>query len=93
MKAAVFGRQAFKLATTNTSRFARTFATLPDRRLPLVPTGVLQQFDQFDNAPLIGTEFPKAQLADWISAPNSDELLTELAITSKWLHDYHQAWG
>jgi hypothetical protein len=32
---------------------------------------------------VIGREFPNANLRDFLRAPNSDELLRELAITSK----------
>ncbi|MCJ1392265.1 hypothetical protein MMC18_005132 [Xylographa bjoerkii] len=30
--------------------------------------------------PYIGTEFPEANLADWLRAPNSDELISQLAL-------------
>ncbi|KAE8153833.1 taurine catabolism dioxygenase [Aspergillus avenaceus] len=52
-----------------------------DHREPVKPTGVLNDFKQFDTTPVIGTEFPTANLADWMDAPNSDELLRELALT------------
>lgn len=48
---------------------------------PLKPTGVLDKFDSFDVTPVIGREFPNANLKEWLRAPNSDELLRELAIT------------
>ncbi|KAF2091062.1 taurine catabolism dioxygenase [Saccharata proteae CBS 121410] len=50
-------------------------------RAPLKPTGILNQFEKFDVTPIIGTEFKDVNLADWIDAPNADELLRELAIT------------
>lgn len=31
--------------------------------------------------PMVGTEFPDANLAEWLRAPNSDELIRDLAIT------------
>jgi DNA recombination-dependent growth factor C len=52
-------------------------------REPLQLKGVLDSFDSFDVTPVIGKEFPNAKLTDWLNAPNSDELLRDLAITSK----------
>ncbi|KAL5041374.1 hypothetical protein BDW71DRAFT_201412 [Aspergillus fruticulosus] len=37
--------------------------------------------ENFDVAPVIGRGFPSASLAEWLRAPNSDELLRDLAIT------------
>ena len=48
---------------------------------PLKLSGVLDQFESFHSTPSIGTEFPKANLVDWLKAPNSDELIRDLAIT------------
>ena len=50
---------------------------------PLQLQGVLDQYDSFDVTPIIGREFPAANLKEWLEAPNSDELLRELAITSQ----------
>ncbi|KAL1614755.1 hypothetical protein SLS54_009512 [Diplodia seriata] len=50
-------------------------------REPLKLSGVLDQYDQFDVTPVIGKEFPNANLKEWLEAPNSDELLRDLAIT------------
>lgn len=44
-------------------------------------TGILDQYDSFDVTPVIGREFPHANLVSWLKAPNSDELLRELALT------------
>lgn len=52
---------------------------------PIPLTGTLDQFESFDITPVIGREFPKANLVDWLNAPNSDELLRELAVTSEFL--------
>jgi hypothetical protein len=49
---------------------------------PLKPTDILDQFKSFDVTPVIGKEFTDVHLVDWLRAPNSDELLRELAITS-----------
>lgn len=56
---------------------------------PLQPQGVLNEYDSFDVTPIIGREFPNANLKEWLEAPNSDELLRELAITSQYLHFSH----
>jgi hypothetical protein len=51
---------------------------------PLKLKGVLDQYESFDVTPVIGREFPKANLKEWLRAPNSDELLRDLAITGKY---------
>lgn len=51
-------------------------------RVPLQLTGALDTFDSFDVTPIIGKEFPTANLKDWLEAPNSNELIRDLAITS-----------
>lgn len=48
---------------------------------PLKLSGILDQFEQFDPTPVIGREFAGVDLAEWLRAPNSDELLRDLAIT------------
>jgi hypothetical protein len=57
---------------------------------PLQLQGVLDQYDSFDVTPIIGREFPAANLKEWLEAPNSDELLRELAITSQFLRFSHR---
>lgn len=52
-------------------------------RQPLNLSGTLDSFKSFDVTPVIGREFPEVQLTDLLNAPNSDELLRDLAITSK----------
>jgi len=49
----------------------------------LKPSGALDHLESFDITPVIGTEFPTANLVDLIQAPNADELLKELAYTSE----------
>jgi hypothetical protein len=51
-------------------------------REPVQLSGTLDQFDSFDVTPTIGREFRNADLAEWLKAPNSDELIRDLAITS-----------
>ena len=50
---------------------------------PLKLSGALHSYESFDVTPVIGREFPSARLVEWLNAPNSDELLRDLAITSK----------
>lgn len=50
---------------------------------PLQLKGVLDQFKSFDVTPVIGKEFVDVNLAEWLTAPNSDDLIRDLAITSK----------
>lgn len=53
------------------------------RREPLKSSGSLHQYRTVDLTPVIGTEFPDANLVEWINAPNADERLRDLAIKSK----------
>ncbi|KAI3342185.1 TauD-domain-containing protein [Ustulina deusta] len=50
-------------------------------REPLKLSGALEQFKYFETTPVIGREFVDVDLAEWLRAPNSDELLRDLAIT------------
>ncbi|PKY00218.1 taurine catabolism dioxygenase [Aspergillus campestris IBT 28561] len=50
-------------------------------REPLKPSGVLDAFESFEVTPIIGREYPNASLKDFLRAPNSDDLLRDLAIT------------
>ena len=52
-------------------------------RVPLKLAGALDAFESFDVTPIIGREFPNASLKDFLRAPNSDELLRDLAITGR----------
>ena len=60
---------------------------LPERyeshKEPLKLSGALDQFRSFDVTPVIGREYVDVDLVDLLRAPNSDELLRDLAITSK----------
>ncbi|KAK0621700.1 hypothetical protein B0T17DRAFT_560048 [Bombardia bombarda] len=51
------------------------------RREPLKLSGALDSYESFEVTPVIGREFPSAKLVEWLDAPNSDELLRDLAIT------------
>ncbi|KAI1177160.1 TauD-domain-containing protein [Nemania sp. FL0916] len=52
-----------------------------NHREPLKLSGALDQFKHFDVTPVIGREFVDVDLAEWLHAPNSDELIRDLAIT------------
>ncbi|KAK4147378.1 uncharacterized protein C8A04DRAFT_24620 [Dichotomopilus funicola] len=58
---------------------------LPERleghKEPLKLSGALDKFEHFDVTPVIGREYANVDLAELLSAPNSDELLRDLAIT------------
>lgn len=54
-----------------------------NHREPLKLSGALDQFKHFDTTPVIGREFVDVDLAEWLRAPNSDELIRDLAITSE----------
>jgi hypothetical protein len=45
-------------------------------------TGILNQYEHIDLTPVIGREYPHVNLVSLLQAPNSEELLRELALTS-----------
>lgn len=61
-------------------------ATKSFQKEPLKLSGSLESFESFDVTPVIGREFPTANLKEWLDSPNSDALLRDLAITS--MHPY-----
>ena len=50
---------------------------------PLELKGVLEDFEYFDVTPVIGREFKDVDVVAWLNSPNSDELIQDLAITSR----------
>ncbi|CVK98803.1 probable taurine dioxygenase [Fusarium proliferatum] len=48
---------------------------------PLKLIGLLDKYESFSVTPVIGTEFTDANVAEWLKADNSDDLIRELAIT------------
>ncbi|KAK3323381.1 hypothetical protein B0T19DRAFT_462932 [Cercophora scortea] len=56
-------------------------AAAAPRREPLKLSGALDAYESFDVTPIIGKEFPSANLVEWLDAPNADELIRDLAIT------------
>ena len=57
-------------------------------RAPLRLSGALNQFKSFNVTPIIGKEFPEANLREWLESPDADELLRDLAITSRPCHQF-----
>lgn len=58
--------------------------TQTGHRKPLQPSGALKDFKYEDTTPEIGREFLDVNIVDdLLNAPNADEVLRELAITSK----------
>ncbi|TVY18467.1 putative alpha-ketoglutarate-dependent sulfonate dioxygenase [Lachnellula arida] len=68
-------------ATESTTPITVPEGKLQSKKPWVKSTGVLSQFESFDTTPIIGREFPNANLVSWLQAPNSDELLRELALT------------
>lgn len=56
---------------------------LTDHREPLKLSGALDHLKFFDSTPAIGREFEDVNLVELLRAENSDELIRDLAITSK----------
>ena len=50
---------------------------------PLKLKGLLEEFAYFDVTPVIGREFKDVDVVAWLQSPNSDELIRDLAITSR----------
>lgn len=51
------------------------------KRTPIKYSGALDVYEYFDLTPTIGREFPNASVTEILRAPNSDELLRDLAYT------------
>jgi hypothetical protein len=50
-------------------------------RTPLRASGSLEPYEKFEVTPVIGTEFARGiQLTELLSAPNSDQLIRDLAV-------------
>jgi hypothetical protein len=74
------------MATETVTINSATEGTEPSEQYPREPLqlkGVLDQYESFDVTPTIGREFKDVNLKEWLRAPNSDELIRDLAITSK----------
>lgn len=53
------------------------------KQIPLKYSGALDVYEYFDLTPTIGREFPTASITEILRAPNSDDLLRDLAYTSQ----------
>lgn len=58
-------------------------STEAPHREPLQLKGALDKYESFDVTPVIGRQFKDVNLKEWLRAENSDELLRDLAITSR----------
>ncbi|KAF5017121.1 hypothetical protein F66182_10995, partial [Fusarium sp. NRRL 66182] len=54
--------------------------TAPVKTVPLKLSGALDGYTRKEITPVIGTEFPDANIVDMLHAPNADELLRDLAV-------------
>ncbi|KAM0328594.1 hypothetical protein ACHAQA_005002 [Verticillium albo-atrum] len=52
-----------------------------DHREPLKTSGALDKYEHFEVTPVIGREYVNTNLAELLKAPNSDDLIRDLAIT------------
>lgn len=50
---------------------------------PLGLSGSLEVYPSFKVTPVIGTEFPDANVVEWMKSEQSDELLRDLAVTGE----------
>lgn len=77
---------AQKAVPEETIKFNEQAEELPELRTghhePLKLSGALDQYDHFEVTPTIGREYSNVKLYDLLRAPNSDELIRDLAITS-----------
>ena len=53
---------------------------------PFDNTGTLDAFKQVHVTPCIGSEFKDVDVTEWLGAPNSDDILRDLALTSEYRH-------
>ena len=53
---------------------------------PYDNTGTLDAFKQVHVTPCIGSEFKDVDVTEWLRAPNSDDFLRDLALTSEHPH-------
>lgn len=74
---------ATEIVTTTQINSADALGQSQYPREPLRLAGALETYESFDVTPVIGREFKDVNLKDWLQAPNSDELIRDLAITSK----------
>lgn len=84
---AVLARRGPSLARSIPS-FRRSYSSQnPIARKPLSLSGAIKAYKHVELTPVVGTEFLEGSLAEMVSAPNSDELIRDLAITSEYPKD------
>lgn len=74
------------VAATATATDSKTDVGGPETNYPRAPlqlSGILDKYHSIDLTPAIGREYPTIQIRDLLNAPNSDDLLRELAIISE----------
>ncbi len=54
-----------------------------NHRAPMKYSGLLDKFEKIELTPIIGREYVNVNLVDLLEAPNSDDLLRDLAITGE----------
>lgn len=69
--------------STTTVHVQTTTESGSSYRKALELKGALGVYQSFDVTPTIGKEFVDVNLKEWLRAPNSDDLIRDLAITSK----------
>jgi hypothetical protein len=52
---------------------------------PLKLSGALDGYEYIDATPAIGREYLKVDLVEWLNASNADDLIRDLAVTSKFI--------
>lgn len=72
-----------KLATIQLTAPTAPFAQASYPGQPFQLAGAIEAWSNFDVTPVIGREFANVDLASALRAENSDELIRDLAITSK----------
>ncbi|TVY83740.1 putative alpha-ketoglutarate-dependent sulfonate dioxygenase [Lachnellula suecica] len=73
--------KSLPIHTDDSAPAVQTPSTTTPHKEPLKLSGALEHFENFDVTPIIGREFVNVNLAEWLRAPNSDELIGDLAIT------------
>jgi hypothetical protein len=53
----------------------------PQGTKPLVYSGSLDSYEQFDSTPTVGREIPTLQIKKILNSPDADTLIRDLAIT------------
>lgn len=69
--------------TLTTLQQAKDSVPIGLSKAPLKSKGLLDKYANFDVTPTIGREYPTLNLKELLEGPDSDELIRELAITSR----------